>query len=345
MVSGRQHRRRHVRLGAGAPPIAVAVIALFGMFAPSAANAGLIAFFGDERAGTSGGQFLRLPAGARGIAMGRGMAAAIEGAASPFWNPAGMSLMEGSQRLFVSHMDYAADIDVEHVSYVRRLHAWRLGLSAAVLRSGDIVRTTELHPAGDGFTFNANQFLVGMSVGRMMTDRFTFAGTVKYLQENLDEFENRKVFLDLGAMYFVGFNQARVGFTVRNFGGDLRLNGAPPDAANVGAEWQAFSAPTVAVFGFAYDFGLGAAGRRLTLTMDFNHPSDDVESLIGGAEAVVWDRLFLRGGYQNNMPSGGLAAGFGLRLLEGARTLHVDYAYDDRGSLGGMHIVSLELGK
>lgn len=315
------------------------------LLAPAHGRAGLIAFFGDERAGTSGGQFLRLPAGARGIAMGRGMAAAIEGAASPFWNPAGMSLMEGDQRLFVSHTDYAAEIDIEHLSYVRRMRAWQLGVSAGVLRSGDIVRTTELHPTGDGFTFEANQFLVGLSLGRMMTDRFTFAGTVKFLQENLDEFENRGVFLDLGAMYFVGFHQARVGFTVRNFGSDLRLNGTPPEAAEVGGEWQAFSAPTVAIFGFAYDFGLGAVGRRLTVTMDFNHPSDDVESLIGGAELAAWDRLFLRGGYQNNLPSGGLSAGFGLRLLEGARTLRVDYAYDDRGTLGGMHVVSLELGK
>ncbi len=307
------------------------------------ARASLIAFFGGERAGTSGGQFLRVPAGARGIAMGRGISAAVDGASSPFWNPAGMELVNGNDRFFLSHMAYAAGIDVEHAAWVHKLHSWRVGLSAGVLRSGDIVRTTELHPDGDGFSFDANQFLLGFSLSRQLTDRFILAGTAKMLQENLDEFENRGLFLDLGALYFVGFNQARVGFTVRNFGGDLRLNGSPPAEASVQGNWQSFSAPTIALFGFAYDFG--GAARRLTLTMDFNHPSDDVESLIFGTEASAWDRLFLRAGYQSNMAEGGFAAGFGLRLLEGVRTLRLDYAFDDRGALGGMHIVSLELGK
>jgi hypothetical protein len=309
----------------------------------SGARAGeLISFFGGERVGTSGGQFLRVPADARGIAMGGGMTAAVDGAASAFWNPAGMVTVQGSGRLLLTHTEYAADIDIEHLAYVQRIGAWRVALLGGVLRSGDILRTSEFHPDGQGHTFTANQFLGGVAVGRQLTDRFTVAATGKFLQENLDEYVNRRVFLDLGALYRVGFRTARIGFAVRNFGGDLRLNGDPPP--EVGSSWQSYPAPTVAVFGAAYDFGRGDEGR-LTLTFDFNHPSDEAESVILGAEAALLGRLFLRGGWRNNVEEGGLSAGFGLDLQRDRSLLRFSYAFDDRGPFGGIHVFSLELGR
>ena len=310
---------------------------------PAPATAGeLISFFGGERAGTSGGQFLRVPADARGIAMGGGMTAAVEGGSAPFWNPAGMVTVRGSGRLFLSHTEYAADIDIEHLAYVHRIGAWRVGLSAAVLRSGDILRTTEFHPSGQGHTFRADQVIAGLSLGRQLTDRFTVAATGKFLQENLDEYSNQGLFLDLGALYYVGFRTARIGFVVRHFGSDMRLDGDPPQ--EVGGSWQSFPAPTVAVFGVAYDFGRGD-DQRLTLSFDFNHPSDEAESIILGAEAALLGHLFLRGGWRNNVQEGGLSAGFGLHLDQEERVLRFGYAYDDRGPFGGIHVLSLELGR
>lgn len=312
--------------------------------AAAPARAELIRFFGDERTGTSGGQFLRIPVGARAVAMGGGMSATIHGAASPFWNPAAMSSVRNGGRVFVSHTEYVADIDIDHVSYVQRMGPWMIGFSGGMLNSGEILRTTEFYPNGQGFTFEANQFMAGLSVGRTLTDRFSFAGTVKLLQENLDEYENRGVFLDLGALYYTGFRRARIGFAVRNFGGDLRLNGEAPQEYGTRTEWQSFSAPTVAVFGFAYDFGRRTS-QMLTLSLDFSHPSDEIEALILGAEMALWDRLFLRGGYKNGVEDGGASLGFGLRLFEDDVTSRFGYAYDDRGNFGGVHIFSLEIGR
>ncbi len=308
------------------------------------ARSQLIQLFGEERVGSSGGQFLRVPVGAREIAMGGGMAATVTGASSLFWNPAAMSSVRRSGRLFVSHMEYTADININHVGYVRRMGSWQLGLSGGLLSSGEILRTTELHPNGAGFTFTANQFLLGLSLGRQLTDRFSFAATGKLLQENLDEFENRAFMVDLGALYYVGFRRARIGFAVRNFGGDLRLNGSAPSTGSLSSEWQSFPAPTVAVFGFAYDVGTAAA-QRLTLSLDFSHPSDQAESLIVGGELGMWNALFLRGGYRSQVSEGGVSLGFGLRVLQRASTLRFGYAFDDRGNFGGIHVFSLEVGQ
>jgi hypothetical protein len=241
-------------------------------------------------------------------------------------------------------MEYVAEIDINHVAYVHRVRSWLFGFSGGMLDSGDIPRTTEFYPTGTGTTFQANQFMAGFSLGRQITDRFSFAGTVKFLQENLDEYENQGVFLDLGALYFVGYNQARIGFAIRNFGGDMRLNGEPPEEEGATHAWQSFPAPTMAVFGFAYDIGK-RSGQMLTMSMDFSHPSDEAESLIWGLELSMWDRLYLRGGYRNNVPDGGLSTGFGLRLFKGSGTTRFGYAYDDRGSFGGLHIFSLEIGR
>jgi hypothetical protein len=312
------------------------------LFASPATAGQLITLYGGERAGTSGGQFLRVPFGARGIAMGSGMSAAADGASSVFWNPAAMITVEGSNQLLVSHTAYAADMNVDHIAYVRKIGVWRLGLMGGVLRSGDILRTSELHPTGQGFTFTANQFVGSVSLGRQMTDRFTVAATAKFLQENLDEFKNEGVFLDLGALYYIGFHTARVGFTVQNFGSDLKLTGSPPPEA--GTDWQSFAAPTIAVFGAAYDFGRGDH-RRLTLCFDFRHPSDEQESVIFGGEAALLDHLALRGGWRSNVDQGGISAGFGLHLEKNGLLLRVGYAYDDRGAFGGLHTVTVEFGR
>jgi len=302
----------------------------------------LISLYGGERAGTSAGQFLRVPADARGIAMGGGMSAAAEGAAAVFWNPAAMITVASKNRIFLNHTEYAAGIDVDHLSFVHKFGPWRLGFMGGVLRSGDILRTTELHPTGQGFTFRADQVILGMSLGRQLTDRFTVAVSAKFLQENLDEYKNQGLFVDLGALYYIGFKTARIGFTVQNFGGDLRLDGTPPQEIVGG--WQNFAAPTVALFGFAYDFGRGNR-RRLTLSFDFRHPSDEDESVIFGGELALLDHFALRGGWKSNIEQGGLSAGFGLHWEKKDLVLRLGYSYEDMGAFGGFHTVSLEIGR
>lgn len=322
--------------------LALALAALVLLAGP--ARAELIAFFGDERVGNSGGQFLRVPAGARELALGGGMAATSSGASSVFWNPAGLREMGRGQRVFFSHMEYVEGIDVEHFAVARRHGDWHLALAGGVLRSGEITRTTEFHPQGTGQTFRADQFVASFTLGRDLTDRFAFAATGKFLQENLDDYANQGVFLDLGALYYVGYRRARIGFTVRNFGPEMKLDGAPPAEAENPRGWQGFPAPTVAVFGFAYDMPL-PLGQVALLSLDFSHPSDEVESVVLAAETELAGALQLRGGWRNQVEDGGISLGFGLRLDKERQAWRLGYGYADRGSFGDLHMISLEWGE
>ncbi len=58
------------------------------VMAGTAQGGELIRLFGEENVGTAGGQFLRIPVGARAIALGKAYSAcAIDGSAA-FWYPA-----------------------------------------------------------------------------------------------------------------------------------------------------------------------------------------------------------------------------------------------------------------
>jgi hypothetical protein len=219
------------------------------------------------------------------------------------------------------------------------------GIIAGSLRSGDILRTTELHQQGTGQHFNANQFFVGLTVARAMTDRFSIGGTVKYYQENLDSYRLKAVFADLGILYFVGISDLRVGFAVRNFGGDLQPGGTPPALPGgyvPAAEFQGFSAPTEGSFGAAKTWSFGEQVGLLTAA-DFYHPSDNKETFRFGGELGLYATLYLRAGYETNRDEGGFSAGFGLELNRKQLMLRVDYAYSDQGAFGTIHHFSVDV--
>ncbi|PID81281.1 hypothetical protein CSB20_03575 [bacterium DOLZORAL124_64_63] len=309
------------------------------------ARASLLRLYGGDNVGTASGQFLRIPVGARAVALGKAYVACATDGAAAFWNPAGIMRTPGRTNYFASHSEYTADMDLEYLGWHHRRQNFGYALSLGTLLSGDILRTDEFHQEGTGDYFNANQFYLGASLARAMTDRFSIGMTVKYYQENLDEFQTKALLADLGILYFVGLGDTRIGFSVRNFGSDLRPGGTPPPLADgyvAAQEFQAFPAPTVGTFGAARTWRLA---RKLTLltTADFNHPSDYSESFRVGTELGLRRMLFLRAGYETSRDEGGFAAGFGLELKRKQFLIRVDYAYSDNGSFGAIHHVSVNL--
>lgn len=322
--------------------VALLGLLLFG----SAAQAGeLIRLFGEENVGTAAGQFLRIPVGARAVGMGKAFSAVATDGSAPFWNPAGIMRTPGRRNFFAAHTEYVADIDLEHFAFHMRGQNFGYGVTMGILRSGDILRTDEFHQQGTGQYFNANQFFLGATLARAMTDRFSIGGTVKYYQENLDEFQIKSVLADLGILYFVGLGDTRVGFSVRNFGGDMKPGGSPPaliDGYVPSQDFQSFSAPTVGTFGAARTWGLSENLTLLT-TADFNHPSDFKESFRLGSELGLRRMLFLRMGFETSRDVGGFATGFGVELKRKRYLVRVDYAYTAMGTFGNMHYLSVDL--
>ena len=323
---------------------AALLVLLAGAGLPARASE-LIRLFGEENVGTAGAQFLRIPVGARAVAMGNSFVSVSTDGSAPFWNPAGIMRTPGRKNFYANHVEYTTDIDLEYLAFTMRRQNFGYGLSMGILRSGDIERTDEYHQEGTGEYFNANQFFLGASLARAMTDRFSIGGTVKYFQENLDEFQTKAFLADLGILYFVGLGDTRVGFSVRNFGGDLKPGGTPPamlDGYVPTGDFQSFEAPTVGSFGAARTWGLSENLKLLT-TADFNHPSDFKESFRLGSELALNEMFFLRSGYETSRDVGGFAAGFGVQLKHRRYLVRFDYAYSDMGTFGTIHHLSLDV--
>lgn len=324
--------------------LALALVIVFSLTA--CAHAGdVLRLFGEENVGTAGGQFLRVPVGARAVALAKSYSAVAVDGSALFWNPAGIMRSPGRTNYFASHSKYTAGIDMDFMSVHMRRQNFGFGVSMGVLRSGDILRTDEFHQQGTGQYFNANQFYVGASLARAMTDRFSIGGTVKYYQENLDEYQLQSVLADMGILFLVGQGDMSIGFSVRNFGGSLKPGGSPPalpDGYVPAADFQKFAAPTTGAFGIAKTWVLGKKVDLLT-TAEFNHPSDYRESFRFGGELGITKMLFLRSGFETSRENGGFAAGFGLQFNRKQFLLRVDYAFSDLGSFGTIHHISVDL--
>lgn len=334
------------RLASRLPAAAIAAALLTAaLLLPAAAAATSGDSLGSENVGTAGAQFLRIPVGARAVGLGQSYVACADDGSAGYWNPAGLMRTPGRRNLFFSHTEYTADISIDYAAYQWHRQNFGFAITAGYLDSGDILRTTEMYQEGTGQTFNANQYLLGFSLARSMTDRFSVGGTVKFFQENLDEFESRGLLMDLGVLYYAGVGDLRIGFAVRNFGSDLRPGGTPPGIEGVDTvpdQFQSYSPPTSGSFGAAYTWSLGR-GVDLMTTLDFHHPSDFSESFRMGGELSVGERLLLRGGYETDRDEGGAAGGFGVKLKRDGLQVRLDYGYSDMGAFGDIHHLSVDL--
>jgi hypothetical protein len=320
------------------------IVVLVSLLAAAPVCANMLDLYGAENVGTAGGQFLKIPVGPRAVAMGKAyVAIAIDGS-TVFWNPAGVMRTAGRSNVFASHVVYSTDIDLDYASVHWRNQNFGYAISAGMLRSGDIPRTTELHVEGTGETFRADQYVLGLTVSRAMTDRLSLGVTAKYLQENLDEWETRTLLFDIGMLYYLGVRDLSVGFSVRSLGPDLQPSGTPPSpgpAYETATEFQSNAPPTEGTFGVGGTWDLSPQVDLLT-AVDFNHPSDARESFRWGLELGLRRMLYLRAGYETGRDEGGLGAGFGLQLKRKQMLWRIDYGYSDMGALGAVHHIGLE---
>lgn len=79
----------------------------------------------------------------------------------------------------------------------------------------------------------------------------------------------------------------------------------------------------------------------LVLGFESRHPRDFKEKLKFGAEFKSHDLVALRAGYMDNYDERGLTAGPGLNQNVGNTAFRLDYAFQDFGVFGSVHIFSV----
>jgi len=307
-------------------------------------HAQLFPTLGGQRAGISTAQFLKIGVGSRASALGDAFVAVDNDASALYWNPAGLVQFDDDQVMF-SHNIWVVDINHDFLGAVYHLDAANaFGVALTSLSMKDMPVTTEFSPTGTGEYFGYSDLAFAVTYARKMTDKFSFGGTVRYIEETLDKLKMRGVMIDLGTYYWTGLGSTRFAVAVSNFGNQLAPDGK---VILVGkrenSDWQSFSPPTIFRIGFAFE-PYQNEDNKVTASVQLNHPNDNSENISTGAEYSWKSIVYFRGGYKFNVEGQDYSFGFGLNIPLKIALFTVDYSYSDFVQLGTAQRFSIILG-
>ncbi len=325
------------------------IVIIGAAFGVRVASAQILPSFGGDRSGTSGFQFLKIPADPRGSALGESAVATATDATSLFWNPA-LAAQASGPSFAVSHAEYFADVRLEYLAFLVPLSrpSLTIGASVFVLNSGDMDVTTEFEPFGTGERFRFVDLAAGLTVSQALTDLFSYGVTAKYIRESTAGVETQSVLFDIGVFYRVGSTRAQMAVAIRNFGPDADPTGELPRVviddppSRLETEFESITPPTTFLLGAAYSVFPVESPNQLLVSAQLSNPNDNAENWNVGLEYVWRNTLILRSGYRFGIDERTLpAVGAGVLFDELGPELRFDYGYDQLERLGVVHRVGM----
>ncbi len=311
----------------------------------------------QTKRGTAAAEFLNIPIGARAAAMGGAFGATANDGSAIYWNPAGLTQVEG-RRFTAEHASWLVGIDFNFASVTLPTRFGSIGVGVTALTTPEMEVTTVEAQMGTGETFTAGSYAVSLSYARDLTDRFTMGGTVKYLTERIDAASANGIALDLGTMFVTPFNGIRLGASISNFGTKMQIGGplvrvdidegeaGNNESVTADLSTDSFDLPLTMRVGLAMDV-LQNAGTRVTLATDAIVPNASGQHLSLGAEVgLLNDLVMVRGGYQELFLDGSprsFTLGGGLHYRFGTLDLAADYAYEAFQYFGGVNRFTVAL--
>jgi hypothetical protein len=295
--------------------IGICAVLFAGAFlAPMPAYAQFDYGFEFSKAGSSGLQFLKIPAGAREAALGEAGTAISNDINAIFWNPSGLAFLEKPQ-FMVSHNQWLVNSTHNAAAVAFPLRGIVVGLSVISLSVPSFEETTVFEPDGTGRMVDAGDVVFGLAVARRFTRQLVIGGQVKYAHETLDDYNHGNFLFDIGAGYDTGFRDLRLGFSLQHFGPDMQIAD------------QTFRTPLIFRIG-ASDMLYSSQNFGILASAELVHPTDNVEWVNTGIELSLLSALKLRGGYRFNSDISDFTGGFGLVAGHSSiGTIRIDYAY------------------
>jgi len=295
----------------------------------------------------TGLQFLKIDMLAGAAGMGSAYTMAGKGASALFYNPAGMSNIDGGMDFVTSNTTWIADINYLAAGVARNFGTLgTFGVSFVTADYGDIIGTRVDAAAADGYVEtdigNVGSQAVGVSYARALTDKFRVGGQVKFTSQALGanlmpegETKNNEVSglaYDFGTIFYPGFKSLAFGMSVRNFSPQYKY------------EEEAFELPLTFNIGTSinlFDLIGGPSNSALLLAVDAVHPRDYTERLHLGAEYLYANLLAIRAGYKTNYDEEALSMGFGVNYSVGGIGLKIDYSYSQLGVFDGVSRITI----
>ena len=279
--------------------------------------------------GRTAADFLRVGLGARAAGMGDANTASSQGAEAAYWNPAGLTAMDGDGEVVLGHFSWFQDINVEHGACAVQLADWMtLAGSVTYVNYGDI----------DGYALDGSatgEKLVAYDLGGIISagvsicEHLSAGVSVKIINQHLDHISARALAMDFGLRGNIG-DLTLAGVLV-NIGRDIRFDG-------VGEEL-----PT------ALRLGVSALhwGRFVNTSVDIELPRRGPTTLKGGLELNFQDLYYLRGGLKIRPAEAGQAMNpgptFGAGMRLGATDLNYAYTIGSSFASDALHRFSVTI--
>jgi len=278
-----------------------------------------------------GMSFLKLGMGARPCGMGEAFTSVSGDIASLYWNPAGLSRIEGFEATFL-HNRWFQDIATEYLGTVLRLKRNVFGLSLTLNKVPDIERrvSASTEPLG---TFDAHQFSGGITWARSFSPLIDFGLSAKWVYEKIDLSSASGWGLDGGGIFHIRKN-LNIGACVLNLGPKIKF------------DEQKFSLPTYYKLGASYLKEEKRLNGDFFVTLDLAKLKDADWKIHTGIEYTYQNSFSLRGGYQFGYDEKSYSLGFGLKInrQDASQRYGIDYAFVPFGSdLGNTHRISFSI--
>jgi hypothetical protein len=310
---------------------------------------------GVSKRGTTAAPFLQIGVGARATSLGGAFTALANDGSALYWNPAGIDVFQANE-FDANYSQWIAGMKFFNAGGVLHLGGFgSVGLAVTTLATPMMeIRTIE-DPEGLGTYFDAADLAIGATYAKMLTDRFSFGVTVKYIQRRIWHMTADGVAADFGAHYTLPWSPMKIGMCISNFGSKLRLQGADiqifhdidytkagnTDAVMAQLYTKEWALPLAFRFGTAIEM-VRSSSHALTAVADYVHPNDNNESVNTGLEYVFEDFFSLRAGYENvflDDSETGMTFGGGISYAGTA----VQYAYVKMKHLNYVHQFSVNI--
>ena len=273
----------------------------------------------SSKAGTKGGQFLKIDVGARPAAMGVAFVAVDGDVNAICWNPASLGSIKHQEFTFM-HNEWLNDVRYEFVGYAKPINDNRvIAGGITYLGSGNIEGWKDQNTQDD---FSAGDMAVTMSYARKMNEQMLVGANARLIHQKIKNSTAAGVAMDMGILYSTRVKGLNVGVALRNLGTRMKF------------ENEADSLPLELKGGIAFNM----PDKKSLCVLDITIPIDNAVRINTGVEYHLTPKLSLRTGYNsNNDIDKGLSAGIGF----GTEGLQFDYAFVPYGDVDNTHRASI----
>ena len=320
-----------------------------------------------DRSGSAGASHLLVNPWARSSGLGNSSLSSVTGVESVFLNVAGLAFTKKTELLFTNTQYFVGTgIQLNAAAFGQKVgKSGAFALSVVNMNFGDIARTTEALPEGGIGSFTVNYSNIGISFAKEFSNSIYGGLTVRLISEAIYNVRSQGVAFDAGIRYVTGEkDNVRFGITLRNVGPPMKYKGdgmtvsaVIPSSGNtltVEQRSQPYDMPSMVNVGFAYDF-LMKNSMKLTANAAYTSNSFSKDQLALGLEYNLRNRLFLRGGFQQDIGSNttynaksalsGPTGGMTIQLPAGdnGSVIGLDYSYRLTNPFNGIHSMGIHI--